>query len=101
MLDIPPNGVADGGGIERFWTPGPEALVLWSALLAVLVVVGGYVIGKIRPKSVQKEQKASQWLSKCRESHERGELSDEEFRTIKTNLASQLQDELNDSGKEG
>jgi hypothetical protein len=31
----------------------------------------------------------------------KGGLSDEEFRTIKTTLTSQLQDELNDNGEEG
>ena len=87
--------------MERFWEAVPEQLVLWIAVLAILVAVAIYVIGKIRPKTVQKERKDAEWLLKCRELHSRGELSDEEFRTIKTNLASQLQDELNDNGEEG
>jgi uncharacterized membrane protein len=66
-----------------------------------LVTVAYYVIGKIRPKPAQKERKASQWLSKFRELHSQGELSDEEFRTIKTTLAAQLQDELKDNGEKG
>jgi uncharacterized membrane protein len=89
---------AAGVGMERFWQAGPEGLVLWIALLAVMLAVAYYVIEKIRPKPVQKERKASQWLSKFRELHSQGGLSDEEFRTIKTNLAAQLQDELNDNG---
>jgi uncharacterized membrane protein len=96
-----PYGAAGGGGLERFWEAVPEELVLWVALLAILVAVAIYLIGKIRPKTVQKERQTSQWLSKCRELHSRGELSDEEFRTIKTNLALQCQDELNDNGEEG
>ena len=59
--------------MERFWEAEPEWLVLWIAVLAMLVAVGCYVIGKIRPKPVQKERKASQWLSKFRELHSRGE----------------------------
>ncbi len=86
--------------IERFWQAGPEGLVIWIAVLAVLVAIAYYVIEKIRPKTVQKEHKASQWLSKFRELHSKGGLSDEEFRTIKTTLAAQLQDELNDNGDE-
>jgi hypothetical protein len=87
--------------MDRFWEAEPGWLVLELALLAVMVTVARYVIGKICPKTVQKEQHASAWLSKCRESHSRGELSDEEFRTIKTNLGAQLQDELNDNEEIG
>jgi uncharacterized membrane protein len=87
--------------MERFWQTEPEWLVLWTAVLMILVAIAWYVIAQIRPKPAQKERMASQWLSKCRESHSRGELTDEEFRTIKTTLAPRLQDELNGSGKNG
>jgi uncharacterized membrane protein len=99
---VPPYGAAPGGGMEQFWDSEPAWLVLWIALLAVFVTIAWYVVGKIRPKTVQKERKASQWLSKFRELHSGGGLSDEEFRTIKTTLATQLQDELNnnDNGKD-
>ena len=96
-----PDGEAVGGGMERFWEAGLDALILWIAILAALVAVAYYVIEKIRPKTVQKERKTSQWLSKCRELHSQGELSDEEFRTIKTNLAAELQDELKDNDEKG
>jgi uncharacterized membrane protein len=87
--------------MERFWQSTPEGTVLALALLAVLVTIACYAIAKTRPKPAKKEHRASQLLSKFRESHSRGELTDEEFRTIKTTLASQLQDELNDkSGQE-
>jgi len=87
--------------MDRFWQAGPESLVLAIAGLAILVAVAWYVITKIRPKTVQKERGANELLSKFRELHSRGELSDEEFRTIKTNLATQLQDELKDNGDKG
>jgi hypothetical protein len=93
------DGAATGGDWERFWQTEPEWLVVWLTVLAILLAIAWYVIGKIRPKSVQKERRASQWLSKFREVYSRGELSDEEFRTIKTQLAEQLQDELNGNGK--
>ena len=95
------EGAAAGGGMERFWESWPELTVLWLAVLAILVAVAWYVIEKIRPKTVQKERKASQWLSKFRDLHTQGELSDEEFRTIKTTLAAQLQDELKGNGEKG
>jgi uncharacterized membrane protein len=80
--------------MDWFWQSGPEWVVLWITGLAILVVVIWYVIDKIRPKPAKKEPLASQWLSKYREMHSQGVLSDEEFRTIKTTLNKQLQDEL-------
>jgi uncharacterized membrane protein len=94
-------GATAGDGMGPFWEADLERLVIGLAILAVLVVVAWYVVGKIRPKTVQKERSASQWLSKCRDLHTQGELSDEEFRTIKTTLATQLQDELNGNGEKG
>jgi uncharacterized membrane protein len=87
--------------MERFWKTELESLILWFAVLAILVAIACYLTGKIRPKTVQKEHATSQWLSKCRDLHSQGELSDKEFRTIKTTLATHLQDELNDNGENG
>jgi hypothetical protein len=75
-----------------------EQAVVWLSVLAVLIAVAVYVIGKVRSSAIQKEPTASNLLSKFRESHCRGDLSDEEFRTIKTTLATQLQQEIKDSG---
>jgi hypothetical protein len=91
----------DNTWVLWFWQHVPEGLILALALLATLITVACYVITTIRPKPAKKERLASQWLSKFRESHSRGELSDEEFRTIKTTLATQLQDELKDNGEDG
>jgi len=76
-------------------------LGLWLAVLAGLVALGAYLIGKIRTEPAQKEPTASELLSKFRESHSRGELSDAEFRTIKTTLAVHLDEELKDNGEKG
>ena len=87
--------------VDRFWKVNFGWYCLWFAVLATVLAVAYYVITKIRPEPEKKEPQASQWLSKYREMHSRGELSDEEFRTIKTKLAEQLQDELNDNGETG
>jgi uncharacterized membrane protein len=76
-------------------------IVIWLAVLAVVVAVGFYVIGKIRSDSVQKEPGPSEMISKFRDLHAKGELSDAEFRTIKTTLAARLQEELKDNGETG
>jgi uncharacterized membrane protein len=82
-------------------------LIIWLALLAIFVALGIYVLGKLRPNStqqgptgsVQQEPTASELMSKFRELHSRGGLSDAEFRTIKTKLAARLQEELKDNGE--
>jgi uncharacterized membrane protein len=78
-----------------------KELVLWTAVGAVLVAVAVYVIGKIRAEAVQHEPTASELLSKFRDQHSKGELTDAEFRTIKTTLAARLQEELKDNGQKG
>jgi uncharacterized membrane protein len=96
-----PVWAAAEGWLERFLKASGGWYIFWMAVLAAVLAVAYYVIMKIRSEPEKKEPQASQWLSKYREMHSRGELSDEEFRTIKTKLAEQLQDELNDNGETG
>lgn len=85
--------------IAQLLSSNTVELMIWLAVLVTLLVAGGVVIRKIRAESLQKEPTASELLSKFRESHTRGELSDTEFRTIKTTLAERLQEELKDDGE--
>ena len=81
-----------------------QQLVLGVASLAVLVAIGSmgiHLAGRIRAKAVQKEPSASELLTKFREMHSRGVLSDEEFRTIKTTLTERLQSELRNEDETG
>jgi hypothetical protein len=81
-----------------------QQLVLGVASLAVLVAIGAIGIqwaGRIRAKAVQKEPSSSELLTKFREMHSRGVLSDEEFRTIKTTLTERLQTELRNEDETG
>jgi hypothetical protein len=83
--------------MERLLEAGAEDLIVWIAVLAAAVAVGIYVIGKVRARAVQQEPSASDLMSKFRELHSQGVLSDVEFRTIKTAMAAQLQNELKDN----
>jgi len=85
----------------RVWEAGAEELVIWIALLAIALAVAHYVIGKIRAGPAQREPPPSELLSKFRDLHSQGVLSDEEFRTIKTTLAGELREELNDNEEKG
>jgi uncharacterized membrane protein len=88
-------------GWDRFWSLQPETWIVSLAVLAAMIAVAAYCIKKIRTKTLQHEPQASELLSKFRDLHSQGELSDEEFRTIKTTLTAELQQELNDGGKTG
>ena len=90
------------GGFPSGWlqTPG-DRLVVYIAILAAAATVAIYILGRLRGEVVQHEPPASELISKFREMHSQGELSDEEFRTITTSLAARLQQELKDSGETG
>lgn len=85
---------------ELFEDPTVQ-LILWLAVLAAMIAVAVYVIMRIRSEPVQSEPVASEMLSKFRELRGQGDLSEEEFRTIKTTLAEQLQHELKDNEGKG
>ncbi len=75
--------------------------VILVAIALILGVVAYYLLGKLRGDSDQTELTPSELLSNFREMHAGGELSDEEYRTIKTKLAAQLQAELKDTDEPG
>jgi hypothetical protein len=91
----------DWANVRRIVLADVPQLVLALAVLAILVAVGIYLVGKVRGEAVQKELPASELLTKFREMHSRGVLSDEEFRTIKTTLTERLQSELKDRDDTG
>jgi len=86
---------------ERLWKAGLEELIVWAAVLGIAVTVAYYVIAKVRTAPAQYEPTASELMSKFRETHSQGGLSDEEFRTIKTTLTEQLREELSDNEEKG
>ena len=86
--------------LEWFSQPAVEVIGL-SLLLTLFLCVGGLWLKHYRRQTVQEELSANQLLSKFRELHSQGGLSDAEFRTIKTKLAASIQDELKDNGQTG
>jgi uncharacterized membrane protein len=76
-------------------------LTPWIAILVLLAVLAVLTIKQIRAKTLQHELTLSELMSKFRDLHSRGELTDAEYRTIKTTLATQLQEQLKDNGDTG
>jgi hypothetical protein len=78
-----------------FFASPVVSVVLLLALTAMLVAGGIYVIGRVRAGIHAKEPPTSQWLTKFKDLHARGDLSDEEYRTIKAVLAEHFEAEIN------
>ncbi|MBL9090721.1 MAG: hypothetical protein JNL96_05825 [Planctomycetaceae bacterium] len=72
-------------------------VVGWVSLLAILVAVGFYLIGKFRGTYRESDQGSTNLLTNFRELHSQGELSDEEYRNIKAKLATRIREQFNQS----
>lgn len=75
--------------------------VIWTAVLVLIVVLAYFALVKLRDQSLNDREQPSDLLSNFREMHQKGEISDDEFRNIKTRLAAKLQPGLKDSGDKG
>ena len=80
---------------------GLTRAALWFAAIFALVAIGLSVARKWRDRAAKDKRGRHEMMAKFRELHERGGLSDEEFRTIKAKLASELKAELSDNSNAG
>ena len=71
------------------------------AVIVVLILVALFVVRKFRSRFDKDHSRTSDMITNFRELHVRGQLSGQEYRTIKTVLATKLQDELKDNGEKG
>lgn len=71
----------------------------WFAAIFALLALAIAVMRRFRGGAAEDRPTANELLTKFRELHARGGLSDDEYRTIKTKLATQLQTELTRSEK--
>ena len=93
--------VRPAGGMAELLDGRADELIIWAAICAAGIAVAIYVIGRVRALPAQQEPTSSDLISNFRELHSEGELTDEEFREIKTNLAARLQNELKDNDETG
>jgi uncharacterized membrane protein len=77
-----------------------EAALLFAAIF-VLTALGIAFARRFRDRADKDIAESSAMMSKFRELHSEGGLSDEEFRTIKTKLAGELKAELKDISRTG
>lgn len=69
-------------------------VVLIIATLTIVCALGYYIVCKVRDSAKESDASTSDVLASFRDLHDEGELSDEEFRSIKAKLSSRLQQEL-------
>jgi uncharacterized membrane protein len=87
--------------MAEFMSSPLASVVILLAITASLIAGGVYVISRVRAGMNDKAAPTSEWLTNFKELHSQGELSDEEYRTIKAMLAERLQQELNKSDEPG
>jgi hypothetical protein len=87
--------------IEKLLAEPLVRAALLFAVIAVLAALGALIVSRFRGREDEEQPVASEMLSKFRDLHTQGELSDEEFRKVKTLLKDQLQQELSDSDERG
>ena len=68
---------------------------LWFAVILALLALAIVGLRRWRGSSAGDQPRSNELLTKFRELHARGGLSDDEYRTIKTKLATQIDTELN------
>ncbi len=67
----------------------------WFAAIFALLALTFMLMRRYRDRAAKDRLVAGEMLTKFREVHAKGGLSDDEYRTIKTKLAVQLEVELN------
>jgi len=70
-------------------------LAVSLGILLLLVAAGGCLVRRFRGRAEEDRKPTTDLLTKFREMQSRGDLSDAEYRTIKTVLAVPFRDELN------
>jgi hypothetical protein len=73
--------------------------VLWTLCGGALIAIAVYLMKRFRDRAAGDQPGASELLTNFREIHSQGGLSDEEFRTIKAQLAAKLQREIDHNDK--
>ena len=84
---------------ELLTTPAAKAL-LWVTILLIMLAVSYYLVRRFRDRTDDGKQTASDLLTNFREMRREGDISETEFRTIKTVLGRKLQQELERADEE-
>ena len=87
--------------MEEFLDSTPVQLVIGLTALAILTVIGACVVKKFRDRNDDDRPTANDLLTNFRDLHDEGDISEKEYRNIKTVLGDKLLQELSDNGEKG
>ena len=68
-------------------------LCVWGAILLGLVIVATLVVQRFRGSAAEKGARPAELLSNFQEMRERGDISDADYRRIKSVLGDKIQDD--------
>lgn len=83
--------------VDFFWST-PVQVVLWCTALAGLTALGYFIVQRFRGNTDEDKPSTSDLITNFREMHHAGDISDAEYRTIKTMLSTKFQQELKGRG---
>jgi uncharacterized membrane protein len=69
-------------------------VLFWLAIIALLLAGVAYLMRRLREPAADEERGSGDLMTSFRDIHAQGQLSDEEYRTIKSRLATRMQGEL-------
>jgi uncharacterized membrane protein len=69
-------------------------VLFWLAVIVFLTAGVVYLIRRMRDTGNEATESSGEMLTKFRDIHAQGDLSDDEYRTIKSRLATKMQGEL-------
>ena len=79
--------------MREFLSSTTAQAVIWGSVLLILLIAGAYVVKFFRDRDAKSQGSVSEMLSGFRELQEKGDLSQAEFRHIKSLLGPRLQAE--------
>lgn len=79
--------------MTEFFSKPTVQLFVWLAVLAIMSVSAYYVLRRLRD-GVEQAETSADMLAKFREMRDQGELSEADFRSIKTILGERMQAEI-------
>ena len=75
--------------------------VIWTSILVLLAITAYYVVLKFRDRNADDRPGVGDLLANFREMQDQGAISETEFRTIKTKLGPDFQQQVSGRGDKG
>ena len=89
------------GSVAEFLDSDFARLVIGMTVVAMVSALGWYIVSKFRGGAGKEQPTNSEMLTNLQEMRLQGDVTEEEFRTIKSQLSARLKEELNDDKQQG